>query len=235
MSSDDVGIYCKSLRELFLQPNKQLFDLQLENKIKGYKNNSGHRIEAWSQEFLDYYNSNINPEIESLAAWSIRPIFKKLFNFFTGVTLKILNERIELPLDVVVLSLQQLSIYYSNEIKIRFGNRGNYRIRPQYKELCFIDSRFVNTRDSMAPSEIIKSLILDKEELLRLAGVKFDTISASDASSHGSSSEQTSSNSGTCSEEEILPILEVASTIDDLNLDDSPKLFLYRLILAHQH
>ncbi|CAF0872826.1 unnamed protein product, partial [Brachionus calyciflorus] len=115
-------------RELFLQPNKQLFDLQLSNKIKGYTNNSGHKIEAWSQEFLDYYNSSISPDIESLAAWNIKPI----------------------------------------------------------------------------------------------SGVKIDTISASEDSSHGSS-EQTSSNSGTCSEEEIVPILEVANTIKDLNLDDSPK------------
>ena len=32
MSTDDVGFYCDSLRELFLQPNKNLFDSQLDNK-----------------------------------------------------------------------------------------------------------------------------------------------------------------------------------------------------------
>ena len=36
MSQDDVGFYCESLRELFLQPTKQLFDEQLTNKIHGY-------------------------------------------------------------------------------------------------------------------------------------------------------------------------------------------------------
>lgn len=34
MTPDDIGIYCESLRELFLQPSKQLFDEQLLNKIK---------------------------------------------------------------------------------------------------------------------------------------------------------------------------------------------------------
>ncbi|CAF1132655.1 unnamed protein product [Brachionus calyciflorus] len=41
----------------------------------------------------------------------------------------------------------------------------------------------------MEPPSIIKSLILDKEELLKLAGVKFTTIS--EESSQGSSSEKT--------------------------------------------
>ena len=204
MTADDVGGYCESLRELFLQPTKQLFELQLKNKIKGYVNNSGHSIEAWSKEFVEYFNEFINPEIESLAAWSIKPICKKIFNFFPGVTtnqceglnnlLKILNERVELPLDVVILSIQQLSIYYSNEIKIGFGNRGNYRLLAQFKEQCYVDAKFINTRDAMEPSTIIKSLILDKEELLRLAGVKFTTISTREESSQGSSSENSSTN-----------------------------------------
>ncbi|CAF0875685.1 unnamed protein product [Brachionus calyciflorus] len=50
MTSDDVGIYCESLSELFLQPNKKLFDLQLSNKIKGFTNNSGNRVEASNEK-----------------------------------------------------------------------------------------------------------------------------------------------------------------------------------------
>ncbi|CAF0812270.1 unnamed protein product, partial [Brachionus calyciflorus] len=200
-SADDVGIYCESLRELFLQPNKQQFEIQLQNKIKGYINNSGNKIDPWSAEFTRYFNNNIQPEIESLAAWSIKPICRKFFNNFSGVTtnqseglnnlLKIINERIELPLDLVILSVQQLSIFYTNEIKIGFGNRGNYRLRPEFREICFVDTRFISTRETMSPSEIIKSLIEDKEQLLKLAGVKFTTISASEDSS---STEQSSNN-----------------------------------------
>ena len=125
MNADDVGLYCESLRELFLQPNKQQFEIQLQNKMKGYTNNSGNKIDPWSVEFIEYFDSSIKQEIESLAAWSIKPICKQLFNNFTGVTtnqceglnnlLKIINERIELPLDVVILSVQQLSIYYTND------------------------------------------------------------------------------------------------------------------------
>ncbi|CAF1046822.1 unnamed protein product [Brachionus calyciflorus] len=115
--------------------------------------------------------------------------------------------KVELPLDVVILNVQQLSIYYSNEIKIGIGNRGNYGLRPQFKEQCFVDTRFVNTRDAMEPSSIIKSLILDKEELLKLAGVKFTTIK-----------QKTS----TSCEEEVLSPIELTSNLNYLNLQDSP-------------
>ena len=131
-TNDDVGFYCESIRELLLQPTKQLFEQQLNNKINGYVNNLGRQVEPWKKEFYEYFSTHISPEIENLAAWSVRPIAKRLFNHFTGITtnqseglnnlLKLINNRTELPLDIIALSLQQLSIYYSNEIKYGFGN-----------------------------------------------------------------------------------------------------------------
>lgn len=47
MNSGDVGFYCDSLRELFLQPNENLFSLMLKNKINGYTNSSGNFIPPW--------------------------------------------------------------------------------------------------------------------------------------------------------------------------------------------
>ena len=133
------------------------------------------------------------PDIEGLAAYSVKPIAKRFFNHFTGITtnqieglnnlLKLICDRVELPLDVVILSLNQLSVYYCNEIKFGFGNRGNYRLRPEFKEKFFLDTRFINTRETMEPSEIVKSLIADKNELLQSCGVKFTTISNSEDSS----------------------------------------------------
>ena len=115
-------------------------------------------------DFVNYFNKYILPEIDTLAAYAVKPIAKRMFNHFTGITtnhieglnnlLKLICDRVELPLDVVVLSLNQLSIYYSNEIRYGFGNRGNYRLRPEFKEQCFLDVRYINTRETLEPSEI---------------------------------------------------------------------------------
>lgn len=192
MDNEEVGFYCDSLRELFLQPTKNQFDIQLNKKKIGYTNNSGHFIQPWKPEFINYFDKHVMPEINSIAAFSIKPIAKNLFNHFTAITtnhsegvnnlLKLMQNRNELPLDVILLSFQQLSIYYCNEIKFGFGNRGVYRLRPEYKELCYVNSKYVNTRVSMEPSQILESLLQDKVELLKQCGVQFSTISDSSAS-----------------------------------------------------
>ena len=109
-----------------------------------------------------------------------------LIKFFIGQNnlFKDINERRELPLDIVVLSCYQLSIYYCNEIKRGFGNTGNYKLKFEYKENYFIDSAYVELRETTAPSDIIKSLVGNKLELFKLAGVEFITIDSS--SSHNS-------------------------------------------------
>ncbi|RMZ95763.1 hypothetical protein BpHYR1_043262 [Brachionus plicatilis] len=202
-TNDDVGFYCESIRELLLQPTKQLFEQQLNNKINRYVNNLGRQF-------------------ENLAAWSVRPIAKRLFNHFTGITtnqseglnnlFKLINNRTELPLDIIVFSLQKLSIYYSNEIKYGFGNRGVYRLRLEYKEMCFVDTRYIRTRDTMEPTQIIKSLIVNKDELLRTAGVKFTTVSDSSEASDTDSDVDTETDIETNG-----PNSEVESQIEIIN------------------
>ncbi|RNA44067.1 hypothetical protein BpHYR1_014825 [Brachionus plicatilis] len=193
MSSDDVGFYCDSVRELFIQPTEQLYDRQLKNKINGYVNSSGNTVPGWKTDFTDYYILNISKDVKNLAAYAVKPIAKRLFNNFTGLTtnqseglnnlLKMINKRNEVPLDVIVLSVHQLSIYYSNEVKLGFGNRGNYGLKPEFQEMCFLDTRYINIRESMAPSDVVKSLTCDRQELLKLCGVSFTPINTSEESS----------------------------------------------------
>ncbi|CAF0707354.1 unnamed protein product [Brachionus calyciflorus] len=230
LTNDDVGVYCESLRELLLQPTQQLFEVQLEKKINGYTNSSGNNIPVWKTEFVNYYDSNIAKDIEGLAAYSVKPFAKSQFKNFTGITtnhseglnnlLKLINERNETPLDVIVLSLHQLSIYYSNEVKYGFGNRGNYRLNPEFKELCFLDTRYINTREALEPSQIIKSLISDKDELLKMCGVQFTPINTSEESSSEVDSNVDEVRLDEVVDEIIVDfgINKVAETTEDLNV-----------------
>ncbi|RNA11596.1 hypothetical protein BpHYR1_035557, partial [Brachionus plicatilis] len=43
----------------------------------------------------------------------------------------------------------------------------------------FVDTRYISTRDTMETTQIIKSLTVNKDELLRTSGVKFTTVSDS--------------------------------------------------------
>ena len=61
-----------------------------------------------------------------------------MFNNYSGINtnhseglnnlLKELNERKQLPIDRVLLSFYQLSIFYLNEIKYGMGNKGEYKL-----------------------------------------------------------------------------------------------------------
>ncbi|RNA38346.1 histone-lysine N-methyltransferase EHMT2-like [Brachionus plicatilis] len=161
--------------KLFLQPNELLYDRQLKNKKNGYVNSSGNNVPGWKTDFADYFILNISKDVKNLAAYAVKPIAKRLFNNFTGLTtnqseglnnlLKMNNKRNEVPLDVIALSFHQLSFYYSNEVKLGIGNRGNYRLKPEFQEI-----------ESMAPSDVVKSVTCDRHELLKLCGVSFTPI-----------------------------------------------------------
>ena len=104
---------------------------------------------AWKIEFAYYFDTHIVPDIKGLACYAVQSIERRLFNFYTGITtnqseglnflFKFHQENKDLPLDVVVLSFYQLSIYFTNELIYGFGNRGTYRLRSEYREACFID------------------------------------------------------------------------------------------------
>ena len=75
-------------------------------------------------------------DVDSLAAYSVAKNCGYLFNEYSGVTtnhaeglnnlLKLISSRKELPLDKLLTSFYQLSIYYCNEIKSGMSNKGKY-------------------------------------------------------------------------------------------------------------
>ena len=64
-----------------------------------------------------------------------------------------------------------LFLFYSCKIRYGHGNNGNYRLKKEHLRDLFIDSKYIKTRIATEPSEIIKSLNKDKEELFRHVGV----------------------------------------------------------------
>ena len=149
----DVGWYAESIRELLLQPSRESYENLLQKKKSGYTNLNEYDVPAWKDSFIEYYDKNIHPDIESLAGYNVRTLCPEYFNEISGLTtnhsegmnfvFKDLQDHKELPLDCVCLSLFNLSIYYCNEIKKGFGNTGEFRLRPGFMHY-FIDSKHIN-------------------------------------------------------------------------------------------
>lgn len=66
---EDIGFYSDSLRQLFLQPTKESYDMQLKIQIEGTT-----IVPPWKEEFKDYFDTHIAPEIECIAAYAVKPI-----------------------------------------------------------------------------------------------------------------------------------------------------------------
>ena len=119
---------------ILLQKTKALANQLIAKSKEGYTTSNGQVIPPWIDAFVDYFEHNIYPDFDALAAYSVQKICPIFFNSFSGLTsnggeginnlLKVCNDRTDLPLDVVVLSCFQLSIYYCNEIKLGFGSEG---------------------------------------------------------------------------------------------------------------
>lgn len=70
-------------------------------------------MQAWSSSFIEYFDEYIAPEVDNLAAFSVRSYCSEYFNDFSGITtnqseglnklLKDLQQNKELPLDTVIL------------------------------------------------------------------------------------------------------------------------------------
>ena len=141
-NATDVTFYTDSIRSILCQPTKELSEKLIEKSKKGYTSKSNNYIAAWTVSFTNYFEKEIYPELDSLASYEIKKCVPSLFNDFTGLTtnhgeglnnlLKEIAERKELPLDVLVLICFHLSIFYCNEIKIAFANKGNYRLKGYF-------------------------------------------------------------------------------------------------------
>ena len=112
----DVSVYLSDLRDLFHLSTREEYDDELAKMSK-----------KWSAVFLQYYNANISPDIESTARWAIEPL--GVYNPFSGVTnnqaegmnfvLKHLLNWREVPIDCIALAIhyknpQMLHTYLAN-------------------------------------------------------------------------------------------------------------------------
>jgi len=106
-----------------LQDSKEHFETVLAQKRT-----------TWHSAFNEYFNKHILADVESIAKFHIKPVVKDHFNDITGIMtnpgeglnnlFKMVAKNTKQPVDVLCLSLRQLSIYYLNEILLAFGNEG---------------------------------------------------------------------------------------------------------------
>jgi hypothetical protein len=72
--------------------------------------------------------------------------------------LKMVLKRHHRPVDVVNLSLLQLSIYFCNEIKLGFSNNGEFKLKPEYIENK-TEKEHINLRTQYTLKEIVDEWI----------------------------------------------------------------------------
>ena len=97
--SDDVSVYLSDMRALFHLPAREEYTQRLKQMAQ-----------RWSAPFFDYYRTNIHPDIELIARWSIEP--HGVYDPYSGVTnnqaeginyvLKELQQWREAPVDCMV-------------------------------------------------------------------------------------------------------------------------------------
>ncbi len=132
----DVGFYCSAVREIMLQDSKELFDTVLAEKSV-----------TWHATFKECFNKHILTDVESIAKFHIKPVVKDHFNDITGIMtnpgeglnnlFKMVAKNTKQPVDVLCLSLRQLSVYYLNEILLAFGNQGIQFNSIQFNSIQF--------------------------------------------------------------------------------------------------
>lgn len=63
----------------------------------------------------------------------------------------------------------QLFIFYCNEIKLGFANKGNYKLDPVYSKYK-MESQYILTRNETSPEDIVKELHYNPESFLKTTG-----------------------------------------------------------------
>jgi hypothetical protein len=161
-----ISYYIKAVRDLFFQPTREQYDTLYNRYLDGY-NGPGEKLEQWNSKFSDYYAKNVHSVIETIACFAVRDKIGALWNEFSGITtnhgeglnnlVKWFQDRKFLSLDLVMLSIYQITIYYYNEIKRGFGNLGEYQLKTLFQS-CYIAVTMAELRECKHPTQVIKEL-----------------------------------------------------------------------------
>ena len=115
----------------------------------------------WDPSFKDYYDSYIGATIDSFGRWTLEKY--GLYCPYSGLTtnvsegfnnlFKSLVDYKEVDIDVAVLCFNQLQIYYWNEIRRGFNNKGIFSLKNKHQKLfvVFEDSEL---RECVPPENI---------------------------------------------------------------------------------
>ena len=151
----DVSVYLFDLRDLFHLCSREEYDYELTKMC-----------EKWSAVFLEYYNNNISPDIESIARWAIEPL--GVYNPFSGVTnnqaegmnlvLKHLLSWREVLIDCIVLAIHYLQGYYKIEIARGKQNLGNYHLYSTFSSISETEITLIPDENVYQPEEIVQRI-----------------------------------------------------------------------------
>jgi len=119
----------------------------------------------WSAAFLDYYNTELAPDITSIARWAIEPL--GVYNSFSGITnnqaeelnfvLQHLRVWSEGPIDCMALAMNYLQGYYKLELAHGKQGLGNYHLHHAFSDT--VDEEILIPSDNIyQPKEIVKRL-----------------------------------------------------------------------------
>lgn len=150
--SDDVSVYLSDMRALFHLPTREEYTHRLKKMAQ-----------RWSAPFFDYYRTNIHPDIESIARWSIE--LHGVYDPYSGVTnnqaeginyvLKELQQWREAPVDCMVLALHYLQGYYRVEIARGQQGLGNYHLHRQFSCIVKAQPSLIPEHNIFAPEKIV--------------------------------------------------------------------------------
>ena len=139
----DVSVYMSDLRDLFHLSTREEYDDELAKMSK-----------KWSAVFLQYYNANISPDIESIARWAIKPL--GVYNPFRN-ELHLLSWR-EVPIDCIALAIHYLQGYYRIEIACGKQNMGNHHLYSTFSNIAETEIALIPEENIYQPEEIVQHI-----------------------------------------------------------------------------
>ena len=149
---DDRIVYSNDIHDLLLNDSYEAFEKML--RVKELK---------WSEAFGDYFRSRILPRVASYGLWSVNkttattnPITTNQSEGFNTL-LKSLQGWKEVPLDVVLLSIQMLQKYFYNEIARGRAGLGNFTLKEVFADLAIPVEQLAN-QPTVAPDKIALSI-----------------------------------------------------------------------------